>query len=206
VIKRFIFAGQSPGVSAQAGLTPSGIAPPLGAVACVVIPELSDPGRPCDRITVEWFTDAAHLARYEQWLPTPDGSVVAEQAVLRGEPWLEQRWRDGGGTVKHMALATRAAGLTPAGFAQRWRAHAGTAGSTVIPDVARGRAYVQNYPVPRPPGAGEWRYDAVNEVYFDDEAGLRQRVEWFRSNVPDPADGGLFGQSWLIAVREIVIL
>lgn len=164
------------------------------AVACEVLPELSDPA-PHQWITVEWFASRAVPDAPVQGL-----SVVAEEAVLRGASWLEQRWRDSGPVVKHMALAARAAGLTQAEFAVRWRAHAGTAGGTPIPDEARGLAYVQNHPVP-----GEWPYDAVNEVYFRDLDGLRRRVEWFRRNVPAPADGSLFGQSCLLAVREVVI-
>ena len=126
--------------------------------------------------------------------------VVAGERILRGEEWLARRWRDGGDRLKHMALATRAAGLTQAEFSRRWRSHAGRAGMAVIPDVARGLAYVQNHPVP-----GDWPYDAVNEVYFDDLDGLKARVEWFRANVPDPADGVLFSSSWLIAVREVIV-
>jgi len=177
------------------------------AVACEVIPELSDPAPPHEWITVEWFASATiprastvPFARTAPVAPVERLSVVAEEAVLRGAPWLERRWQDGGPVVKHMALATRAAGLTQAEFAARWRAHAGTAGGTPIPDQARGLAYVQNHPVP-----GEWPYDAVNEVYFRDLDGLRRRVEWFRSNVAASADGSLFGQSWLLAVREVVI-
>jgi hypothetical protein len=171
------------------------------AVACEVIPELSDPAPPHEWITVEWFASGTlPVARTVPVAPVERLSVVAEEAVLRGAAWLEQRWQDGGSVVKHMALATRAAGLTQAEFAARWRAHAGTAGGAPIPDEARGLAYVQNHPVP-----GEWPYDAVNEVYFRDLDGLRRRVEWFRWNVPAPADGSLFGQSWLLAVREVVI-
>ena len=171
------------------------------AVVCEVIPELSDPAPPHQWITVEWFASATMpVASTVPGVPAGRLSVVAEEAVLRGAPWLEQRWRDGGPVVKHMALATRAAGLTQAEFAARWRSHAGTAGGTPIPDEARGLAYVQNHPVP-----GEWPYDAVNEVYFRDLDGLRRRVEWFRRSVPAPADGSLFGQSWLLAVREVVI-
>jgi hypothetical protein len=171
------------------------------AVACEVIPELSDPAPPHDWIMVEWFASATvPVASAVPAAPLEGPSVVAEEAVVRGAGWLGERWRDGGPMVKHMALATRAAGLTQAEFATRWRAHAGTAGGTPIPDEARGLAYVQNHPVP-----GRWPYDAVNEVYFRDLDGLRRRVEWFRSNVPEPADGSLFGQSWLLAVREVVI-
>ena len=158
-------------------------------------------------VVEEWFEDSPGIAASAPVITSPAYAVVvaATESVMRGPSWLEQRWRDGGGCVKHMAVATRAAGLTPAEFAERWRSHAGTIGGTPIPDVARGRAYVQNHPLPRPPESGEWLYDAVNEVYFDDEAGLRGRVEWFRGNVPNAADSELFGQSWLIAVREVVV-
>jgi len=76
-----------------------------------------------------------------------------------------------------------------------------------IPDEVRGRAYVQNHPDP----AGERPYDAVNEVWFDDLAALRARVEWFRAHLSGPADSGpaeadLIRQSWFIAVREHVVL
>jgi hypothetical protein len=125
---------------------------------------------------------------------------LAGEHILRGEKWLARRWLDGGDKLKHMALATRAAGLTQAEFSRRWRSHAGTAGTAVIPGQARGLAYVQNHPVP-----GHWPYDAVNEVYFDDADGLMARVEWFRANVSDPADGVPFGRSWLIAVREVIV-
>jgi hypothetical protein len=178
---------------------PEGIVSPdpraVRAVACEVIPELSDPVPPHQWIMVEWFPPGVMPVAPVEWL-----AVIAEEAVLRGAPWLEQRWTDGGPMVKHMALATRAAGLTQAEFAARWRAHAGTAGGARIPDEARGLAYVQNHPV-----AGQWPYDAVNEVYFDNLDGLRRRVEWFWANAPAPADGSLFGQSWLLAVRGVVI-
>lgn len=205
---------------------------PSRITASMVLPELSDPGDEHadghDGIATEWFTSEPHLARFESWLAAlpdltsllgrPDDSsrpddgprgsrcshrqmgrlVVAREHALRGEPWLARRWRDGGGRLKHMALVTRA-GLSAEEFSRRWRAHAGTAGSS-IPAEARGCACVQNHPMP-----GEWPYDAINEVYFDDLAGLRARVRWFRDNVPGPADGGLFGQSRLIAVREVVL-
>jgi hypothetical protein len=132
--------------------------------------------------------------------PVPADHVLAGEHILRGEQWLARRWHEGGDMLKHMALATRAAGLSQAEFSRRWRSHAGIAGAAVIPGQARGLAYVQNHPVP-----GDWPCDAINEVYFDDVAALRARVEWFRANVPDPADGVLFGRSALIAVREVIV-
>jgi hypothetical protein len=151
--------------------------------------------------------NSSHSTNVSHWKDFSDspqmGSqepVLAIEHILRGHEWLARRWDDGGEKLKHMALATRAAGLTQAEFSQRWKSHAGNAGAAVIPREARGLAYVQNHPVP-----GDWPYDAVNEVYFDDVDGLRARVEWFRANVPNPADGVLFGRSWLIAVREVVV-
>ena len=136
--------------------------------------------------------------------------IVAEESVLRGADWLEQRWRDGGSKLKHMAIAVRASGLTPAEFSGPGGAGpARSAGPerravTVIPDDARGRAYVQNHPCPRT--AGEWAYDAVNEVWFDDLESLRTRIAWFRENLSGRAEADLVRQSWFIAVREQVVL
>ena len=153
----------------------------------------------------EWFEDSPAVAAAAPVTTSPASAVVvaASESVMRGAPWVEQRWRDGGEKVKHMAVARRAAGLTPAQFARQWRSHAGIAGGTPIPDAARGHAYVQNHPVPR--AAGEWAWDAVNEVYFDGVAGLRARVEWFRANVAPSAGSDLFGESHLIAVREVIV-
>jgi hypothetical protein len=144
-------------------------------------------------ITLEWFTDERHLALFSDWLPGPAPGLVAvtAEAVLRGADWLDGRWRDGGDRYKHMALAKRAAGLTREEFSRRWRGHAGAG----IPAEIRGRAYVQNHALRGP-------YDAVNEVYFDDIAGLRARAEWFGGVKADPA---LFAESKLISVKEVVI-
>jgi hypothetical protein len=162
---------------------------------------LLNPSDPLSRLSD--FSQRKNVSHMENFSGSPHGGparvAVVGEHILRGADWLATRWRDGGDRLKHMALATRAAGLTQAEFSRRWRSHAGTAGSAVIPGQACGQAYVQNHPVP-----GDWPYDAVNEVYFDDADGLRARVEWFRANVPDPADGMLFGQSWLIAVREVI--
>jgi hypothetical protein len=216
VIKRISFATRRQDLTFAAT---SAQAPPRARPSRVTVsttlPELSGPDPRHDGIVIEWFTDAAHLRRFQDWLGPGglDSVIVAEEAVLRGAGWLDRRWRDGGDRLKHMALAVRAAGLTPAEFSRAWRSRAGQvrrAGAervTAIPDEVRGRAYVQNHP----DLAGERAYDAVNEVWFDDLAALRARIEWFRANVSGPADSGpaeadLIRQSWFIAVRERIVL
>jgi hypothetical protein len=128
---------------------------------------------------------------------------------MRGADWLEHRWRDGGVKLKHMAIARRAGGLTPAEFSERWRSRAGqlrrpgAAQVVVIPDEARGRAYVQNHPRVR--ATGEWAYDALNEVYFDDVESLRTRIKWFQENLRDQAEDDLVSRSWFVAVQEEIL-
>lgn len=176
-----------------------------------------------DAVTCEWFADGAHLTRFEGWLATEDGAavgavldgvldagaspvIVATEEVRRGAPWLEHRWRAGRTVWKHMALAVRVPGLSPAEATARWRAQAGQVGGsggkapTPIPEEIRGRAYVQNHPVSRAGGA--WAYDAVNEVYFDDRQGLDRRVAWFAAHAALVADDGIFGRSWFLATCE----
>ena len=70
---------------------------------------------------------------------------------MRGATWLDQRWREGGESLKHMAIARRAAGLTPAEFSDAVEeTGAGKVGrAIVIPDGRAGQAYVQNHPVRR---------------------------------------------------------
>ena len=219
MIKRISFATRPEDLTFAvfAAHAPSGVRPSRVAV-CTILPELTGPDPRHDGVVIEWFADAAHLRRFQDWNGPGDRVpwspvILAEEAVLRGAGWLDQRWRDGGDRLKHMALAVRAAGLTPAEFSRAWRSRAGQvrrAGAdqvTAIPDEVRGRAYVQNHPDP----AGERAYDAVNEVWFDDLAGLRARVEWFRANLSAPAGSGraeadLIRQSWFIAVREHVVL
>ena len=161
----------------------------MRAVLCQTLPELS-PGAPVAAVLIEWFEDGTAFA-------PDDAAVIAREQVMRGAAWLDARWREGGPKLKHMAFARRADGLTQAEFAERWRAHAGTVGSITIPDDVRGQAYVQNHPVP-----GEWAYDAVTEVWFDDVEGLRKRVEFFRDAPRDE----LFGEHWFLAVREELVL
>ena len=228
MIKRIRLATRAAGVSAEkfaagwpdavaaAAAAPPG-ARPVRVAACINLPDFTGPDPRHDGASIEWFADAAHLERFQTWLGTADRTpagdalvdpaaspvIVAEELVLRGADWLERRWRAGGETPKQMAIAERAPGLTSAQFAERWRDKAGQVRGTVIPDAARGRAYVQNHPRPR--AVGDWAYDAVNEVYFDDAAGLRARIDWFRENAPDPGGDDLFGPSWFIAAREVVL-
>ncbi|HXZ63073.1 MAG TPA: hypothetical protein VEG62_10035 [Acidimicrobiales bacterium] len=209
------------------GQGPSGARPQRAAVsiACALGPLGGAPPPVHDAVVCEWFADGSHLARFEDWLTSDAGQaagahaeglreggvhrvVVADEEVRRGADWLERRWRAGGAVWKHMALAVRAEGLSPAEASARWRAQAGQVGGapsrapTVIPEEVRGRAYVQNHPRPRAEGA--WAYDAVNEVYFDDVEGLARRVAWFAAHADAVAADDTFGQSWFLATRETV--
>jgi hypothetical protein len=168
-----------------------------------------DDERPRHRgVIEEWFEDEAHLDRADAWT-VGDGDdvvvVVAEPVVLRGGEWLERRWTDGGLKLKHMALATRADGLTPAQFSAQWRDHAGSArtstGTAAIPDDVKGLAYVQNHPLPHRVAP----YDAVNEVYFDDLDTLQARMAWFRDNGIGRESDELFGSTSFLALREEVV-
>lgn len=218
MIKRIEFGPAGPaGIDAQrdaaraSGHAPIGVRP-RRVVTCTSLPTvLPDP--PHAVITLEWFADLDHLDAYHGWRASAEHGcsgdlVIAEEEIMRGADWLAARWRVGGPKLKHMALARRAAGLTPAQFSDRWRGRAGVVGSAsgasvVIPGEARGRAYVQNHPVgarllPQP-------YDAVNEVYFDDEASLRVRIDWFARHLPDGREEGLVDRARFVAVREDLI-
>lgn len=211
MIKRITFGATI--TNARGAGAPRGVEP-LRATVCTALPDGSDREPQHDTVGLEWFADSDHLERFETWLASTDAraldvpTVVADEVVLRGADWLEQRWRDRAPKLKHMALALRSSELTAAEFSERWKAHAGGVtrrggARTPIPDDARGLAYVQNHPRPRE--AGEWAYDAVNEVYFDDRASLERRIQWFRDNV-DPSDDELVRASWFLAVREAVLL
>jgi hypothetical protein len=230
VIKRIRFATFHPGVTdeawidavARAAQAPT-TARPARLTASIVRRDLVAAPRH-DGIALEWFTDDEHLARYEDWLAdatdaipvdqlVDEGSspvVVADEVVARGADWLAARWQVGGPRLKHLALARRADGLTPAQFSERWRGRAGVvraAGSAAlvaIPDRARGQAYVQNHPRPRAEGDGEWAYDAVNEVYFDRLDDLVGRIAWFDDRVGG-ADEDLVGANWFVAATEQVL-
>ena len=139
-----------------------------------------------------------------------DGVIIATERAMRGDDWLERRWRHRGLVFKHVAVARRAKGLTPAQFSEAWSSGAGRvqrAGDQlplVIPADVRGCAYVQNHPLPR--ADGEWIYDAVNEVSFDDVDGLRRRVAWFEANVGAGAEPGLIAENRLLATTEVIVL
>ena len=155
--------------------------------------------------------------------------VVSDERVVRGADWLETRWRQGGPKLKQLAIAKRADGLTLAQFLDLWRSRAGKLGAAPIPEEFRGLAYVQNHPRPtagtggtggRPPGewpggapdtmAGlaigrdprDWDYDAVNEVYFDDVAGLVARIAYFARELTGTAESDLISENWFLAVRQ----
>ncbi|MDT3443003.1 hypothetical protein [Pseudofrankia sp. BMG5.37] len=198
-----------------AALTAPPDARPLGLAACTVLDAVT-PDPPHDGIGLEWFADDTHLKRFEAWWASSDAKaandllgravepgsvsiVVAHEHVMRGEEWLRQRRREGGTSLKHMALARRAADLTPAEFFDRWKNRAGKVGTVPIPADARGQAYIQNHPLLT--ADADWPYDAVNEVYFDDLDDMRKRISWFAENL-DQNEDDLVRKSWFVAVRE----
>lgn len=172
---------------------------PVRVTIAQVLPELT-PEPQHRSVGIEWFRDIGHLRRYDREHRSDDSTplVIAEEHVLRGEDWLERRWRDGGPRYKQMAMALRAEGLTPAGFSELWRSRAGKVGATPIPDGAKGLAYVQNHPV-----AGEKStYDAVNEVYFDDVDSMRVRMTWLDEAMKTRGEDDLVRANWFLALRE----
>jgi hypothetical protein len=225
VLKRIRFATRAGSADDFPSAWRAGVASALSAppearpgrvVACTVLSDVT-PGAVHDGIGIEWFTDDGHLACFESWLSSPPGRlgedllteavdlatspvIVAEEHILRGAEWLEQRWRNGGEKVKHMAIARRADGLTPAQFSDRWKSRAGKVGQVTIPAAARGLAYVQNHPVPAHDGL--WAYDALNEVYFDDLDGVRSRMAFFAES---PSEDDLVGENWFVVAREEVL-
>jgi hypothetical protein len=198
---------------------------PVRAALCTSVPGVIEAQRH-DGVGLEWFRDADHLERFDRWheaarAPAADGLrrvidadaspvLLVDEAILRGEDWLQERWRHGGEKLKHMAIARRAAGLTPAQFSERWRSRAGTLGragsapAIPIPDEARGNAYVQNHPVPR--AVGEWAYDAFNEVYFDDLDGLRRRSDWMTESLAAGMEDDLVSANWFLAASEELLI
>ncbi|ROO86232.1 hypothetical protein EDD29_3795 [Actinocorallia herbida] len=204
-VTRVEFAAAWPAAVAAAARAPAGVRP-LRLAVNTVLPEAADPRH--DGVEIGWFTDRAHAARYAAWQGPREGDVtrsaspvfLARESVMRGDDWLAGRWADPSSRLKHLALATRAADLTPAGFSARWQAHAGHVRPQVpIPAEARGLAYVQSHPLedaPRP-------YDALTEVYFTTPEALAARVAWFAA--APAADPALFSGSWLLPAHETLI-
>jgi hypothetical protein len=198
---------------------------PLRAALCTSVAGVG--GVQChDGVALTWFGDADQLARFERWWDAGAGGpaeqlhqiwddaaspvIVFDEAIMRGEDWLEERWRQGGPKLKHMAIARRAAHLSPAEFSAVWRNRAGmvrrpgAAEATPIPEEARGKAYVQNHPVAR--AVGEWPYDAFNEVYFDDIESLRRRAEWFAESLGSGTEDDFVSQNWFLVASEEVLI
>ncbi|GAB2831857.1 hypothetical protein GCM10022221_33440 [Actinocorallia aurea] len=201
------FAAAWPDALAAAFEAPAGIRP-LRLAANTVLPEAAASAP--DGVEVVWFTDPAHAALHTAWqaaraarrdleiLAGPERPFLGQATVLRGEDWLTERWTDPAPRLKHLALATRAAGLTRAAFSARWKAHAGTLRSGVpIPPEARGLAYVQTHPAEDAP------YDALTEVYFTTPEALSARIAWFATAPPPAPD--LFATSVLLPARETLV-
>ena len=236
MIKRIRFATKHPDLSRDAFLAEwrravAGVvaAPtevrPTRVTRCITLPDVDGCDAKHDAISLEWFADADHVERYHAWLDAGDGRGVAERVdavldpdaspllladerVMRGAEWLEHRWRDGDDKFKHMAVALRARGLTPAEFSERWKSRAGQVGkagatATVIPEDARGLAYVQNHPRPRPGVNGPTT--PSTRCTSTISTGLRTRIEWFREHLLDQEDD-LVRENWFIVAREEVVL
>jgi hypothetical protein len=194
---------------------------PLRAVACTTLFELAGVDTPHDGISMEWFADRAALRQFLAWHRTESEpganvvesaatiAIVAEEAVMRGVDWLQQRWAERSVKLKHMALARRATHLTAEQFSERWRNRAGVVGGAgaapvlTIPAEARGFAYVQNHPLAS--FAKEWTYDAINEVYFDDLVAMQRRIAFFREHDVGKADAELVSEAVFTAVAEYVV-
>jgi hypothetical protein len=223
MIKRILFATRKHDLTAPAfpaawrdGFSLSVDAPadtrPLRAAMSTVMADVT-PVPKHDGIGLLWFADGDHQARYESWLSTSGAAqrlhraieadqspvVVADEHVMRGAEWLDQRWRDGGSKLKHMAIARRAKDLTLREFFELWQSRAGKIGTVVIPDEARGLAYVQNRPQL---GEIDWAYDALNEVYFDDLDGLQARITYFQETMRDESEADLVSEGWFVAAQE----
>lgn len=189
--------------SSRVPLTTRAAEAPLRAAICHVIPDAQGPKAPHAAIGITWFKDLAALRGYED--NDSDGVIIAEEHILRGADWLEQRWRDPKPKYKHMALARRAASLSAVEFSERWRRRpgrigGGTAAATLeIPAAARGHAYIQNHPIA---GSTDAMYDAINEVYFDDIASMRARIAFFANHNAVQHDSDLVSEARFVIVEE----
>jgi hypothetical protein len=111
-----------------------------------------------------------------------DLALEVEELVLRGTP---------GGRFTMMSYGRRNPALSRPEFVARWKQEAGNLGGEPIPDEVKGLAYVQYHPT-----AADPELDAVNQVWFADEASLRVRAEWFAArpipeSLMDPSTCGV---------------
>jgi hypothetical protein len=195
MIKRFLFE-----TSTQPPHCPAAIRPLRASLNKPVEPLAAGTG-----FFIQWFADSSALAAYEAWerdRRAVASVVLVEEVIQRGGEWLERRWYNGGRKWKHVALARRAQGISAAEFSTGWRGHAGSAttkqgGTVAIPESARGLAYVQNHPAHR--ASGDWLYDAITEVWFDDPQSVQSRVAWFRDNF---VTDDLFGEATFVTLTE----
>jgi hypothetical protein len=206
------FAGGWREAVAAAASAPERVRPARLTVS-VSLPEIAA-GQRHDGVALEWFADREHVRRFESWLGTPPGRavqrlrsevlevdaspvVVASERVIGGADWLERRWQEGGPKLKQLAIAIRADGLTLPQFLERWR---GRVGPAPIPDAFRGLADMQNHPLVT--GGGDWAYDAISEVYFDDVDSLLARIAYFERELAGGAESDLIRATWFLAVSE----
>jgi hypothetical protein len=170
-------------------------------------------------IDMLWFDAREAALSHDEWIASVDADlvleagtgsgrscqVVAEEVVLRGPEYLENRWRQGGSRLKMMSFGKRNPALTLAEFSREWRNHSGRLGDEEIPAGIRGLAYVQNHPIPH--DGGEWPFDAVNEVYFERAEDLERRREYFaaRQDAPTRSAADSFispTERWSMFVEE----
>ena len=145
---------------------------------------LTLPGLPPPRyaaVDMVWSDQAAG------WPGDPAVVVPVEDEVRRGRLGAER--------YTMMSVARRNPALSRAEFAARWRAEAGRLGAEPIPDAVRGTAYVQDHPTGDDPPV-----DAINEAWFADLDGLRQRADWFATR-PVPAELFDPAESWALYLR-----
>jgi hypothetical protein len=186
VIKRFTFSAEP--------LRPSESA--VRATLARNLPEFeAEPRARFDFVLIEWLEEGLPVG-----LLSNQTVVIAREEIKRGAEWLEAHREDGRPKLKHMTIAKRAEGLTAEEFSRRWSTHAGTASGTPIPEEARGSAYIQNHAMSQHP-----LYDAINEVYLQDAAALRSRIEWFDANDVASRDRDLFATTEYLVLEEIEV-
>ena len=192
---------------------------------CVTLPDVDGGDAQHDAISLEWFADADHLERYHVWLEAgtdgksrshrraldPDASplLVADERVMRGADWLEQRWRAATTRSTHGRRRSEHAGSRRPSSRSSGRAapaRSGRPGATGDRDPRSSRAAWRTCRTTRARGRrASGPTTRLNEVYFDDLESLRRRIEWFREHLLDQEDD-LVRENWFIVAREEVVL